>query len=288
MTIDHRPSTIDCFSADLHIHTALSPCGELEMLPTLIVQAAAMAGLDIIGIADHNSCENAGSVIEASKGSGVKVLPGLEVQSVEGVHLLCLFDSLDRALEMQRDVYANLPSLPGAAKYFEEQLIVNGADEFVDYCRMPLSVPVFMDIEAIYERARGLDGLVIPSHIDRHGTGICDVLGMLPDSPVFEAVELSANITADDARERFPSVGKLPLLANSDSHWLAAIGLRRTEFHLAHRSVKEIAMALRREDGRWVQCVSFRCTYSTSRRTRLSPRRSALRSKSPPTPARTF
>ena len=86
---------LNAYGADLHIHTLLSPCAELEMIPSLIIEMALMAGLDIIGIADHNSCENAAAVMEAGAGSAVKVLPGLEVQSVEGVHFLCLFDALD-------------------------------------------------------------------------------------------------------------------------------------------------------------------------------------------------
>ncbi len=46
------------FWVDLHIHTLLSPCGELEMGAPEIVERAREAGLDVIGIADHNTCEN--------------------------------------------------------------------------------------------------------------------------------------------------------------------------------------------------------------------------------------
>ena len=103
-------ASLQGYAADLHIHTLLSPCAEIEMIPSLIVAAAVQAGLDVIGIADHNSCENAGAVISASKGSGVKVLPGMEVQSLEGVHLLCLFDRIEQAVQLQAIVYRSLPS----------------------------------------------------------------------------------------------------------------------------------------------------------------------------------
>lgn len=245
--------SVRTFAADLHIHTLLSPCGEVEMIPSLVVRAAELAGLDIIGIADHNSCENAGAVMEAAKGSGVKVLPGLEVQSLEGVHMLCLFDSLDQALCMQSEVYLTLPHLPNTVKLNDQQLIVDSDDEFVSYCRRPLSLPTSMDISEIYAKACGLDGLVIPSHIDRSGTGLCHVLGMMPDDPVFDGVEISANITPREASERFPSVGNLPMIMNSDAHWLDAVGSRRTVYHLARRSVEEIRMALRGENGRRVE-----------------------------------
>ena len=43
------------FRVDLHIHTLLSPCGELSMSPEVIVRRALAAGLDAIAVCDHNS-----------------------------------------------------------------------------------------------------------------------------------------------------------------------------------------------------------------------------------------
>lgn len=249
------------YQADLHIHTLLSPCGEIEMLPSLIIEAAAKAGLDIIGISDHNSAENAAAVMKASVGSGIRVLPGLEVQSLEGVHLLCLFDTAEQAMAMQETVYANLPfgsdEKPGSeddlvAKEFAGQIIVDERDEFVGFCQRYLSLPTMMDISEIWQRVEDLGGMLIPSHIDRKSTGLCDVLGMVPDSPDFAAVEVSRNITPDRAREAYPSIGDRPIICNSDSHWLAAIGERRTVFCLEHRNIAELKMACRGEECRGI------------------------------------
>jgi len=241
------------YAADLHIHTLLSPCGELEMMPPLIIEVAKMAGLDLIGIADHNSCENAGAVMQAAEGSGIKVLPGMEVQSVEGVHLLCLFDSLVQAEAMQEAVYSSLINLAGTYKYIEDQFVVDSEGEFLKYCEKYIALPTSMDIDEVYERVMDIGGIMIPSHIDRQATGIIDVLGMIPETPDFDAFEISANITPADARLKIPSVGTKPLIQNSDAHWLNAIGQRRTIFHMEHRNVSEIRMACRSENGRRVQ-----------------------------------
>ncbi|MBN1934335.1 MAG: PHP domain-containing protein, partial [Anaerolineae bacterium] len=83
-------------SVDLHVHTVLSPCAEVEMIPPLIVQQALEMGLDAIAITDHNCAANVSAVIEAARDSGLIVLPGMEVQSREEVHLLCLFDALSQ------------------------------------------------------------------------------------------------------------------------------------------------------------------------------------------------
>lgn len=252
---------IQKYEADLHIHTLLSPCGEIEMIPSLIIEAAVRAGLDIIGIADHNSCENAGAVMAASVGSSVKVLPGLEVQSMEGIHLLCLFDEIERATEMQEAVYGALPAPSlfrggsgrgSGTDTFQEQLIVDSSDEFIGYCERFLSLPTSMDLDEVWERVEKLNGILIPSHIDRRSTGLCDVLGMLPEEPDFPAVEVSRNMTPLEARTTYPSIGDRSILCNSDAHWLSAIGERRSTFFIEHRSISEIKMACRAESGRRV------------------------------------
>lgn len=254
MTLKDERAALQRYSADLHIHTALSPCAEIEMLPSLIITAAQMAELDIIAITDHNSCANAGAVVEAAKGSAVKVLPGMEVQSVEGVHLLCLFDDIDSAMALQNDVYAALSSHsgPDADRAFGQQAILDANDELVGYCEKYLSLPASLDIDGVCGRVAVLNGLVIPSHIDRHGTGLCDVLGMMPENPIFSAAEISPNTDAQEVTMMYPSAGRCSILHNSDAHWLAAIGERRTILYLAHRTLEEIKLACSGQNGRRV------------------------------------
>jgi len=50
------------YRADLHIHSVLSPCGDLDMSPVNIVEEASRKGLDIIGITDHNTTRHTGLV----------------------------------------------------------------------------------------------------------------------------------------------------------------------------------------------------------------------------------
>jgi predicted metal-dependent phosphoesterase TrpH len=97
------------FKADLHIHTCLSPCTELDMSPTRILTAARKKEIDIIGICDHNSSENALAVMNAAKRMNISVFPGMEVTSQEEVHVLALFDEIENALKLQEYVYKNLP-----------------------------------------------------------------------------------------------------------------------------------------------------------------------------------
>ena len=83
-------------------------------------------GLDVIAIADHNSAENVRAVIEAALSSALKVLPGIECESVEGVHVLTVFDNPEDASKLTNlEVFTksrNLPKLPDG-QYYHHQLI---------------------------------------------------------------------------------------------------------------------------------------------------------------------
>ena len=50
------------YRAELQIHTVLSPCAEVEMIPPLIVQEALDRGINLIAITDHNSSKNIAAV----------------------------------------------------------------------------------------------------------------------------------------------------------------------------------------------------------------------------------
>lgn len=238
------------FRADLHIHTLLSGCAELEMLPGLIVMQAMAVGLDVIAICDHNSCENAGSVIEASCSTSVKVLPGIEVQSVEGIHIICIFEETTSALKMQDEVYSALPEIELPEARINEQLVVDSSDELVGLCSRPIGVPTSLGLDDIYNKARKLGAVVIPAHIDRHGTGLMDVLGYLPEGSDYDAYELSGNIDETAARTTYPELLEKSLIKNSDAHWLSAIGERQTILRMEHRTLGELRMALRKMNGR--------------------------------------
>lgn len=72
--------------ADLHIHTVLSPCGDLDMSPANIIGMALQKGLSLIGISDHNSTRQAPVIQQLGEQQGLRVLCGTEVNTAEEVH----------------------------------------------------------------------------------------------------------------------------------------------------------------------------------------------------------
>jgi len=87
--------------AELHVHTVLSPCAEIEMLPPLIVQEAVDREIQLIAITDHNATGNIAAVQKAAEGLPLTVLPGMELQTREEVHNLCLFETLEETAVFQ-------------------------------------------------------------------------------------------------------------------------------------------------------------------------------------------
>lgn len=238
--------------ADLHVHTLLSACAAVEMLPDLIVREAEAKGLDLIAITDHNTAENVWAVMEAAKGSSVKVLPGMECESREGIHVACIFDKLESVFSLQEEVYAALPETPRGHESFDEQMKVDPCGEFLGFNEHLCSTPTSIGFEQLVERVRSLGGLAIPAHVDRPSMSLIAVLGFVPPDLDVPALEISKNTTPEKAAEKFPSLRGMTLISSSDAHCLNDIGAGRTAFYLESRTAQEIALACAGLGGRFV------------------------------------
>ena len=241
------------FLADLHIHTCLSPCAELEMLPEFILERAQELGLQIIAVTDHNSAENAAAVVNAARGTGITVLPGMEVQTREEVHLLTLFDTLEQVTSWQEQVYANLPPLKNDEAVFGEQLLLDADGEPAGYLDRLLLTSTYFSVEDVVQRVCDLGGLCIPAHVDRTMYSIISNLGFVPPELDIVGVEISTNIGPVEARERFPQLARYSLVANGDAHPLKEM-VRRTTLKTEAPTVAELSLALAGAEGRevWV------------------------------------
>jgi 3',5'-nucleoside bisphosphate phosphatase len=237
------------FRADLHVHTVLSPCAEVEMIPPLIVQEALERRIDIIAITDHNASANVSAVQKAAEGTGLTVLPGMEVQSREDVHLLCLFASLSDLEAWQHDVSISLPRAENPADHLGEQFVVDERGEYIRTETQLLLTSTTFSIEEIIQRVGELGGLVIPAHVDRTSFGLFPTLGFLAEWWHFPVLEISRHITPDELHKKFPSSEGLPLIQSGDAHRLNEF-LGSTLFKLASPKLSEIRMAFLGENGR--------------------------------------
>jgi hypothetical protein len=212
------------------------------MSPRHIAAAARQKDLDVVGICDHNSAENAAAVAEAAGRLGIRALPGLEVTSKEEVHVLALFDELESALSLQEHVYAALPG-ENDEEVFGLQVIASAADEVLGTSGRFLAGATLLSLEDVVDAVHDLRGLVVASHVDREGFGIIGQLGFIPDNLPLDALEVSRRLTITEGRSAFGTVR--PLITGSDAHSLEEIGLATTSFRLEAASVREIGLALK-------------------------------------------
>jgi len=238
------------YRADLHIHTCLSPCGELEMFPRAVVGKARAMGLDIIAVTDHNSAENAAAVEEAATGTGLTVFPGLELTTEEEAHILGLFDPGTDLGPLLAAVYENLPDLPSKRSFIEDQVIVDAEDGVTGFHpRCLIGATRFSVYEAV-GLIHKYGGLAIASHIDREAFSIISQLGFIPSDLALDAVEVSPLLRFDEARAAFGPLSPLPLVRFSDAHRSEEIGRATMDFLLAEPRLEEVRRALAGRDGR--------------------------------------
>ena len=237
------------FKADLHIHTCLSPCAEVRMSPARIAKQAKACGIEILGITDHNSAENIPAALESARRLGLHVLPGMEVTSVEEVHILALFDTGEADRQLQQTVYAHLPG-ENDEETFGMQVIANADDEVLGFNQRLLIGATTLGVDEIVQRIGELGGLAVAAHIDRPSFSLLGQLGFIPQDLSLDALEISSAISYQDAMRRYaPS---LPMLQSSDAHKEEDIGHSCTEFLMETVSIAEIRMALQGTDGRTI------------------------------------
>jgi 3',5'-nucleoside bisphosphate phosphatase len=239
------------FRCDLHIHTCLSPCAELDMYPMAIVRKVREEKLDVIGICDHNSSENVASVQRAASGHPLTVFPGMEVSSREEVHTLALFDNISLLQHFQKLIYDNLAG-ENDEKIFGCQAIVDESDEVEGLNQHLLIGATSLSLLEIIDHIHCLGGLAIASHIDRESFSVIGQLGFIDPTFAFDALEVTHRLGLAKARETFPDLGNYPFITSSDAHFLRDIGKTYTEMWMAEGSFQELCMALRGEAGRYV------------------------------------
>lgn len=224
---------------DLHIHSCLSPCGDMDMTPHSIAGMSYINGLDIIAVADHNTARNIRAVKKAAEEYGVFVMPAIEAESAENVHLLCLFPTVEAAEEMGLLLESHLPQIKNRPDIFGEQWIMNEKDEKVGEIDTLLINATDLSISEIKSEVEKLGGICIAAHIDREKNGIVAILGWVPEEMSFSTLELSRK--AGD----YEKDGKYKYVSDSDAHILTDISEKINFLELSEITAEEILKILR-------------------------------------------
>lgn len=211
------------YAYDLHLHTALSPCAEDEMTPNNVVNMAMLKGLAIIAITDHNTTGNCRACMEVAEELPILVIPGMEIQTKEDVHVLCYFPNLEKAEAFGEWVEkARLP-LPNKPEKFGNQRLMNALDEVVGEYPFALITSLDLTMESVVAKVVELDGVAVPAHLDRTANSVLSNLGFMPPDLNVKSVEVSKRTEVKRFLKTHPTLKKYHIYQSSDAHTLGDI-----------------------------------------------------------------
>ena len=211
---------MNSYNYDLHIHSCLSPCGDNDMTPANIAGMAAVKGLQIAALTDHNTTANCPAFFKACKAYGIIPVPGMELTVSEDIHLLCLFSELDAAMEFGDAVHGCVIPIKNRPDIFGHQYIMDEEDPILGEEENLLLNATTLSLEEGTYLCREHGGVCFPAHIDRTSNGAVAVLGTFPDWLGYTAFEISASGSESEMREKFECLKPLRCLKNSDAHYL--------------------------------------------------------------------
>ncbi|SHH51041.1 PHP-associated domain-containing protein [Thermosipho atlanticus] len=219
---------------DLHIHSCLSPCSDLTMVPNEVVKYSPK----IAAICDHNSGENVLSFYKVFEKHSKLLIPGIEIQSVEDVHILGYFNKIENLLKVSKVIAEHLPKISYDPEKLGYQLKVNERDEFTSLETIPLGFPTDLPLKKVVELIIENSGIPVYAHISRR-FGVLYQLGLFPDTSKIKIAE----VTNLEEYKIACNHGLIPI-SSSDAHSLNQIGVRYSIIENAVSSIQEFLIAL--------------------------------------------
>lgn len=229
---------------DLHIHSCLSPCGSDDMTPYNIAGMAALKGLDVIAVTDHNSCKNCPAVLAAAKEYGILAVPGMEINTSEEVHAVCLFKSLEKAMEFDAYVYGRLLPVKNREDIFGKQEIYDCSDQICGHVENLLISSTDISFSGLWELVRTYDGVMFPAHIDKASNSLIYNLGFIPEDSLFRTAEIADMKQYHALKKSNPYLEHCRIISDSDAHYLEDIHEPRLSIAVEERTAAAVVEAL--------------------------------------------
>lgn len=229
---------------DLHIHSCLSPCGSDESTPASIAQLAQLLELDVAALTDHNTCKNCPAFFTAANEVGLIPVAGMELTTEEEIHVVCLFPTLEDAMNFDEYVYPRLLPFVNDVKIFGNQFIMDCDDNntgTVEYCLINATSISLYSLSKIVNK---FNGIIIPAHIERAAFSLISLTGFVPDDCGFDCVEIRSKEAVENLKIKYPYLESCKIIHNSDAHFLENISLPVNFLEVEERSASGVLKAL--------------------------------------------
>lgn len=217
-------------NADLHMHSCLSPCGDLLMSPSSIVENLIKKNIKLAALTDHNSSLNTPAFASLCKKNGIAALYGMEAQTSEEIHAVVLFNNLQTALDFCTQWYELLPNIINKPEKTGDQVYVDEKDNIVGVVEKYLITSASVDLDSLEKSVHKLGGLVIPAHVDRPSFSMTSQLGCIVEGN-WDALEfVHPQSIGQSAELTLPK--PYPIITGSDAHYIEHIGRRPFELDI--------------------------------------------------------
>ena len=210
------------------------------MTPANLCGMAAIKGLQMIALTDHNTARNLPAAQKCCDAYGLLLIPGMEITTREEVHLLSYLPDVETALEFGELIKTHLPKKKNKPALFGNQLVMNDDDEVTDEEDALLIGATDLSLNELVGMIRERGGVPVPAHINRGSNGLLVNLGFVPPELHFTAVEVWRALPCAHT----PQQGRL-VLHSSDAHYLGDILEAEESLELPERSVAGFLNVLR-------------------------------------------
>ena len=156
----------------------------------------------------------------------------MELTTAEDIHIICLFELVEKAIAFSNEVQKYRLSFPNNVKLYGQQMYMDEDDNVVAVEENFLPMATTLGLEEAVNLARSFDAVCYPAHIDRMANGIIAILGTLPDSPDFSCIEFNSCQDIEKYKIDFPSICDKASVINSDAHNLWSINEAENYFEL--------------------------------------------------------
>lgn len=210
------------------------------MTPGNIVGMAAIKGLDVIAVTDHNSCRNCPAAMAIGEQYGVMVIPGMEINTSEEVHAVCLFPDIEKALAFDAYVYEKLMKFPNNEEIFGKQQICDEDDICIGTEPNLLINSADISFDDLWELTESYGGVMFPAHVEKSANSLIANLGFVPPDSKFKTAELKDLKKLHQVRRTNPYLDNCRIISNSDAHYLEHIHEPELTIPVREKSIQAV------------------------------------------------
>lgn len=229
------------------MHSCLSPCGDMDMTPNNIVGMSKLLGLDVIALTDHNSVLNCEAVIKLAQENSMCALAGMELTTMEEIHVVCLFPDYEKALRFNDYVKEHQMQIKNRADIYGRQVIMNENDEEIGEVDNLLILATDISVMDVRNVVESFDGVCYPAHINRDSMSILSVLGEIPPECGFKTVEVSSSGDINKLKTMHPILNDMLIVRDSDAHYLENMKDAQNFFDLDELTPENVLKILKNE-----------------------------------------